>query len=450
MTTLSNSGIQLPHKIIALLFLEGFASISLQYIVIRQTVPYVGNSVLSTSLIVSMFLSALALGYFFGGKVKSSPQRLLSRNLMVCLFLYPIALSKLFVESFFSLLALPPLIELLLYCMVALFPMALILSMTVPLTIAIAMNARSSEKAGLTTSISTLGNVMGGLVSTFLLMYFFGVDGTVFVNYLFLVAAYLCVACKNIMLLILSLMLSIFLNGLVPYTNTLVSTQYADYRVKIINDEKYFMINDQYSSKIGLHGEKFDYIELIKKRYLNESIDKVLVLGAGGFTVSDDIKEDIQFTYVDIDPKIKDIAEKRFLLKSVNGDFKAEDARSFINNTNEQYDLVVVDLFSDSAAVPWHLLTTEFYSSIKSKIRQGGVVVINIIQDLDMRSAFSRSILSTINASLGPCFSDRIQNRPGLGNVLYSCYPSKDANISLYSDDKTISSIDTALAGGYR
>ena len=51
-----------------ILLLEGLASSGVQMVTIRQTVAFVGSSVLCTSIIISCFLGALALGYFFGGK----------------------------------------------------------------------------------------------------------------------------------------------------------------------------------------------------------------------------------------------------------------------------------------------------------------------------------------------------------------------------------------------
>ena len=51
------------RKAALILLLEGLASSGLQMITIRQTVPFVGSSVLCTSIIISCFLGALALGY---------------------------------------------------------------------------------------------------------------------------------------------------------------------------------------------------------------------------------------------------------------------------------------------------------------------------------------------------------------------------------------------------
>lgn len=50
------------QRAMSILFLEGLASSGVQMVTIRQTVPFVGSSVLCTSIIISCFLGALALG----------------------------------------------------------------------------------------------------------------------------------------------------------------------------------------------------------------------------------------------------------------------------------------------------------------------------------------------------------------------------------------------------
>ena len=78
------------------------------------------------------------------------------------------------------------------------------------------------------------------------------------------------------------------------------------------------MSNNSYSSFINDKKETFPYIEFIK-RILFKDLElhdaQILVLGAGGFTLSAEEAHSNYFTYVDIDPKIKSIVEKNFLEK---------------------------------------------------------------------------------------------------------------------------------------
>jgi predicted membrane-bound spermidine synthase len=114
-------------KTVLLLLLEGLASSGLQMITIRQTVPFVGSSVLSTSVIISCFLGALALGYYWGGQ--QAPERYnrsLVNNLLYSIALFGIGLSYVFVQFFFQsisdltqglVLLSNPLVHLLIFCL---------------------------------------------------------------------------------------------------------------------------------------------------------------------------------------------------------------------------------------------------------------------------------------------------------------------------------------------
>jgi spermidine synthase len=79
----------------------------------------------------------------------------------------------------------------------------------------------------------------------------------------------------------------------------------------------------------------------------------VLVLGAGGFTLSH--REPFnRYTYVDIDPRSA-IAETRFLKGPIRGDFVV-DARRYVRH-ERRFDAVVVDVFSSHTSIPGHLVT---------------------------------------------------------------------------------------------
>lgn len=180
-----------------ILLLEGLASSGVQMVTIRQTVAFVGSSVLCTSIIISCFLGALALGYFFGGKTAPEKfSRALLFNLVGAIALFGIGLSYPFVSMFFLSIAdisygLPilgnPLVHLFAFCLLVMTPLVFLLGQTVPLLLNTADHeTRKSEAAGSATAISTVGNVVGCLLTSLVLMYFLGVGYSILVNCLIL------------------------------------------------------------------------------------------------------------------------------------------------------------------------------------------------------------------------------------------------------------------------
>ncbi|MHB8966491.1 MAG: spermidine synthase, partial [Coriobacteriia bacterium] len=58
------------------------------------------------------------------------------------------------------------------------------------------------------------------------------------------------------------------------------------------------------------------------------------------------------------------------------------DGRRFIQETDETYDIIIVDAYyADS--LPFHLTTSEFFSELKAHLRPGGVVAYNVISSVE-------------------------------------------------------------------
>ena len=58
-------------KLIFLIFLNGYVSLSLELAVLRQLSFYVGSSAVITSIIMAIFLGFMSFGYFIGGYANS-------------------------------------------------------------------------------------------------------------------------------------------------------------------------------------------------------------------------------------------------------------------------------------------------------------------------------------------------------------------------------------------
>ena len=86
----------------AILFAEGFVSVSLQFLFMRHLLPQVGSSVVVSTIIVSIFLLFLSAGYHFGGKAKDNHAGQLSKNILLSAAVLGIGLSSLVSELFFA------------------------------------------------------------------------------------------------------------------------------------------------------------------------------------------------------------------------------------------------------------------------------------------------------------------------------------------------------------
>lgn len=97
---------------------------------------------------------------------------------------------------------------------------------------------------------------------------------------------------------------------------------------------------------------------------------------------------------VEIDPVVTRLAREHFGFTDADGPVFHEDGRRFLVDHPETYDLVVMDAFG-SSAVPFHLVTTEAFALVKSRLREGGVLAMNI-EALGWRDEFAQALAVTV------------------------------------------------------
>ena len=150
------------------------------------------------------------------------------------------------------------------------------------------------------------------------------------------------------------------------------------------------------------NGHMAEYIDYLNTNFIynmpSDKIYKILVLGAGGFTLGlNDTRND--YTFVDIEHTLKDVSEKHFLNQklSPNKKFIVADASQFLKNTPEQYDFILLDVYSNSYQVPESLITAEFMERLKSRIAPNGTVAMNMIVSPEYDDKYSRVFDNTFH-----------------------------------------------------
>ena len=171
----------------------------------------------------------------------------------------------------------------------------------------------------------------------------------------------------------------------------------------------------------------------------------ILVLGAGGFTLSH--QEPLnRYTYVDIDPAIQGLAESSFLKAPINGQFVANDARNFVDTTDQRFAAIVVDVYSSRNSIPSHLATREFWAALRRPMLPGAVLVANLILDSRLETAYARNLLATVESVYGRCAVEVMHKGHPRSNVILTCFQSSEARPALiYVDEHNQADVDRAL-----
>ena len=112
-----------------------------------------------------------------------------------------------------------------------------------------------------------------------------------------------------------------------------------------------------------------------------KAIDSILEIGLGGGRTSWYLHKTLPntlITTVELDPGVISLAKKYFGIREENNfNMVVRDGRIYLARNADKYDVILIDAYR-GPFVPFHLLTKEFYSLVKNKLKPGGVTVQNI------------------------------------------------------------------------
>jgi len=210
-----------------------------------------------------------------------------------------------------------------------------------------------------------------------------------------------------------------------------------------------FRVNNQVASLID-SSEPPQYARYVQhlRRILLDDLGfrkrEILVLGAGGFTLSHR-EPDNRYTFVDIDPAIRAIAERDFLREPARGEFVAADARRFVAETARRYDAVIVDVYSARTSIPGHLVTREFWRDTRHALKPGGVMLANLILDGRLAGSYARNLLATIESAYGRCAVEVLSKAALHSNVIVTCFTDESSEaVRIYVDERNLADVDSA------
>lgn len=450
-----------PLIILLVILIEGFVTIAVEMLTIRQLITVVGNSVIITSLIIGVFLLFLAIGYYRGGQYTANYQHILKRNFTWSSVLLGVGISYTFIQLFFYVLFAQlhvfGLVALTIYLLFITAPLVFLLGQTVPITTNLfRYEHHIGSVSGKVLALSTVGSFLGSILSTLILMNFFGVAWTIYINFLLLILLILLLVKleEDFFLIILLAVASIiiFILNITMENRLFVKTNnYGDYQINaniyypaVNNVGNLLTINNSASSFLTIDRKGFPYIEEIKRilfqdlRLRNKNI---LVLGAGGFSLSAESNYTNRFFYVDIDGNLPGIAKKGFI-DSINGHFIHDDARKFLMQTKQKFDAVVSDVYSSRFTIPFHLLTKEYFLSVRSVLNLNGVAIFNIIANPMLHDQYAKRVDNTIRSVFNNCMSVALPYHNGPANILYICPRENNRDQTIYTDNKNPSMID--------
>ncbi|MDK9703745.1 MAG: fused MFS/spermidine synthase [Sulfuritalea sp.] len=440
-----------PRLLFTIVFIEGYCSLGAEIIALRRLIPHVGSSIVVTAPTIGLFLLALALGYYSGSRVAADYRAVVARNFLISALLMGAGLAGGSVNAIFA--GTQAGLAYLIFVGAILCPLAWLLGQTVPILTNLMLAQRSGEAAGRALYWSTLGSFLGSVTLSLIVMQVFGVWAAVLLGAVMLVAGAALVHRPRA----LASMLLAGVAGISVAANLgdrrRADTAYADYEVEAVTREGMqsplaFRVNNQVASLIdGSEPPRYArYVQHLRRILLDDLGFRerdILVLGAGGFTLSHREPAN-RYTYVDIDPAIRAIAERDFLREAVRGEFVAADARRFVIEATRRFDAVVVDVYSARTSIPGHLVTREFWRDTRHALKPGGVMLANLILDGRLASGYARNLLATIESAYGRCAVEVLSKSAVHSNVIVTCFAGETDAARIYVDERNLADVDSA------
>ena len=117
-------------------------------------------------------------------------------------------------------------------------------------------------------------------------------------------------------------------------------------------------------------------------------------------------------------------------------------ASQYLKNTDTQYDLILVDVYSNSFQVPEGFITAEFMQRVKSRVAPNGILIMNVIASQSYQDKYSQVFDNTFHT----VFPQNTQRQVigyanpwssnDVANILYVWY-NRDADERIYTINKT-------------
>ncbi|MGQ9683759.1 MAG: spermidine synthase [Anaerolineae bacterium] len=402
----------------ALVFGAGGAAMAVEMCASRLLAPYFGDSQLVWAVLISLILIYLTAGAALGGRwADRSPQLVLLAQIVLWagawVALLPLAARPVLAAAAGSWedpnLAL--LVGAFAAVLLLLGPPVLLLGMVSPFAVRIAIGdvGDAGRTAGRISALSAAGSIVGTLAPAFLLIPWLGTRRTLLSIGLLLVVlggAALWAWARRGHLLVGSLGLLLaggwaLGGGAIQASTDLIyegESSYNYIRVVQKGAARHLLLNEgwgihsTYQPGEVLTGHLFDYFLLAPHladaplisplEGSNESgrSPRLCIIGLAGGTIAHQyttVYGPVPIDGVELDGQIVQVARRYFDLHEPNVHVVVQDGRAFLARSAGSYDVIVVDAYH-TPYIPFHLTTCEFFALARERLRDNGVLAINV------------------------------------------------------------------------
>lgn len=392
------------------IFITGAVILIYEILGSRILGPFLGTSIYVWTSLIGVILASLSIGYWLGGLYadKKSDYKTLSALLLfsalsigltilvkdIVLDLLSTTLSDLKWSAFFA-------------SIVLFSSTSILLGMVSPYIVKLKMKSISTSgtTVGNLYAISTVGSIAGTFLSGYFLIPIFGTTKILFTLSIILVITSILTYShwlfKTKIVTLLFFIVAILFNNQINelyFKEGFIDIDTAYNKVWIYNyiDEttkkpaRKMRINNENSSAMFIDNDDlvYEYTKYYRLAgHFKSDIRKALMLGGAGYSYPKEFIKNHPEAIIDvveIDPKVTELAKTYFNLNhNPNLNIYHEDARTFLNQTKNNYDVIMCDVFKSNYSIPFHLATVEAIQKYFNLLNQNGVVIVNLISAIN-------------------------------------------------------------------
>ena len=430
-----------PTKPDVAVFVSGVTSMGLEILAGRIIAPQFGSSIYTWGSIITVFLAALSLGYWQGGRQASTASNrrmswlLLGTAAYVAVVVY--ANDQLLLSA--SALPLPTRYASLPAVFILFGPPTYLLGFISPYAAELSQKDGTGEASGHVYALGTIGSIVGAGATTYLLIPTLGIDMIGFLFGFILVGTAFALTLPTLVPrpAAASVAIAIVLvvaAGLGPVTfdhrgDVVYQTQTAYQELEVIDngDVRTLYLDGARHSAMDLEDPDRHVFEYTRYFHLPmlmvddpDEVENVLFIGGGGYTGPKDFerKYDVNVDVAELDPAVTDAAKEYFRLEeSENLTAHTEDGRIFLQETDKTYDVIVLDAYQKDQ-VPIHLTQLGFMELAEERLDEDGVLLANVIAaPSGSGSAFYRAQYKTIDEAFASTYSFRTSSWESVQNI---------------------------------
>ncbi|MDB5187092.1 MAG: spermine synthase [Candidatus Saccharibacteria bacterium] len=380
-------------------FVSGFSLMTFELAAARVLAPSVGSSTYVWTSVIGVIIAALSLGYWAGGKMADARNRATDIAWLCLAIAAAITLTLLnyqnlidsTVQSIEDARLQGVFASLMLFA-----PASFLIGALSPYLVKLKVTslATSGQSFASLSALESIGGITGTFVTGFILFGYIGArEAFAVVAFLLIAISWLITPTRRWQLrLVVSLIIAFLCLGTLQIVNKgHIDTASAHYSIfdRVLDGQPVRGIaTGPNGTQSGIYINDPNKLVFWYTQRMVEVVaqapkhDRILVLGGGAFTLPQYLATtypDSTIDVVEIDPKLADIARQYFYYKDPkNVNMIFEDARTYINKSQQKYDAILVDVYSDSS-VPFSLTTKEYGQQIERLLADKGIVIVNMI-----------------------------------------------------------------------